>query len=213
MFCVSQHITELHRYIGEIFTFLTFLKWNTDISNNYIVVMYHYKFHWRVTKFCSFKELLRLFTAQKNLKMPWNFTLIYERNLVEVFLYLTTNLRMYVYFPVVNCDAKPSVTISNFSKKSKIKNKFRSMMLEELFFCSLCVSLSCVWLFETSWTVAHQTPLSIGFSRQEYWCGLPFPSPGDLPNPGIELVSLVSSALAGRFFTTTTGATWEACSL
>ena len=47
-------------------------------------------------------------------------------------------------------------------------------------------SLSHVRLFATPWTVAHQAPLSIGFSRQEYWSGLPFPSPGDLPNPGIE---------------------------
>ena len=47
-------------------------------------------------------------------------------------------------------------------------------------------SLSCVWLFVTPWTVASQGPLSMGFSRQEYWSGLPFPSPGDLPNPGIE---------------------------
>ena len=43
-----------------------------------------------------------------------------------------------------------------------------------------------VWLFVTPWTVAHQGPLSVGFSRQEYWSGLPFPSPGDLPDPGIE---------------------------
>ena len=47
-------------------------------------------------------------------------------------------------------------------------------------------SLSCVQLFATPWTVAHQSPLSMGFSRQEYWSGLPFPSPGDFPNPGIE---------------------------
>ena len=47
-------------------------------------------------------------------------------------------------------------------------------------------SLSCVWLFETPWTVAHQAPPSMGFSRQEYWNGLPFPFPGDLPDPGIE---------------------------
>ena len=47
-------------------------------------------------------------------------------------------------------------------------------------------SLSCVRLFVTPWTVAHQAPLSIGFSRQEYWSGLPFPSPGDLPDPEIE---------------------------
>ena len=47
-------------------------------------------------------------------------------------------------------------------------------------------SLSRVRLFATPWTVACQGPLSMGFSRQEYWSGLPFPSPGDLPNPGIE---------------------------
>ena len=47
-------------------------------------------------------------------------------------------------------------------------------------------SLSRVRLFATLWTVAHQAPLSMGFSRQEYWIGLSFPSPGDLPDPGIE---------------------------
>ena len=47
-------------------------------------------------------------------------------------------------------------------------------------------SLSRVLLFETPWTVVYQAPPSMGFSRQEYWSGLPFPSPGDLPNPGIE---------------------------
>ncbi len=46
--------------------------------------------------------------------------------------------------------------------------------------------LSRVRLFATPWTVAHQAPLSMGFSRQEYWSGLPFPTPGDLPNPGIK---------------------------
>ena len=53
------------------------------------------------------------------------------------------------------------------------------------------------------WTVARQAPLSMGFSRQEYWRGLPFPTPGDLPHPDIKSVSLASPALAGRFFTTT----------
>ena len=47
-------------------------------------------------------------------------------------------------------------------------------------------SLSRVGLFVTPWTVAYQAPLSVGFSREEYWSGLPFPSPGDLPNPGIK---------------------------
>ena len=50
-------------------------------------------------------------------------------------------------------------------------------------------SLSCVRLFVTLWTVAYQAPPSMGSSRQEYWSGLPFPSPGDLPDPGIELGS------------------------
>ena len=52
------------------------------------------------------------------------------------------------------------------------------------------------------WTSARQAPLSMEFSRQEYWSGLPFPTPGDLPHPGIEPTPLASSALAGRFFTT-----------
>ena len=60
----------------------------------------------------------------------------------------------------------------------------------------------------TSWTVAHQAPLPMEFYRQEYRSGLPFFSPGDLPDPGIELVSLASPALAGGFFTTR--GTWEA---
>ena len=64
-----------------------------------------------------------------------------------------------------------------------------------------------VLLYVTPWTIAYQAPLSMGFSRQEYWSGLPSPSPGNLPNPGIEPTSLMSPALAGRFFTTR--ATWE----
>ena len=61
--------------------------------------------------------------------------------------------------------------------------------------------ISRVRLFAALWPVAHQAPLSMGFSRQEYWSGLPFPPPGDLPHPGIEPLSLASPALAGRFFT------------
>ena len=63
--------------------------------------------------------------------------------------------------------------------------------------CGMCV-LSHVRLFAAPWTVACQAPLSREFSRQQYWSGLPFPSPGDLSHPGIEAVSL---ALAGGFFT------------
>ena len=65
-----------------------------------------------------------------------------------------------------------------------------------------------VRLFATPWTVARQAPLSMGFSRQEYWSGLPCPPPGDLPDLGIEPVPLMSPELAGGFFTAS--ATWEA---
>ena len=66
---------------------------------------------------------------------------------------------------------------------------------------------SCVRLFVILWTVACQVPLSTGCSRQEYWSGLPCPPPGDLPDPGLEPISLISPALAGGF---TARTTWEA---
>ena len=67
-----------------------------------------------------------------------------------------------------------------------LKNGY--LIIAHGFFCAcMCVQLiSCVWLFEIPWTVAHQAPLSMGFSRQEYWSGLPCPPPGDLPNAEIE---------------------------
>ena len=61
----------------------------------------------------------------------------------------------------------------------------------------VCV-LSCIWLFVST----HQAPLFVEFYKQEDWSELLFPIPGELPNPGIKLVSLASPALAGRFFTT-----------
>ena len=73
----------------------------------------------------------------------------------------------------------------------------------------VCV-LSCLVVSDiaTPWTVAYQAPLSKGFLRQECWSGLPFASPGDLPDPGIKLPSLRSTALVGKFFITSN--TWEA---
>ena len=65
-----------------------------------------------------------------------------------------------------------------------------------------------VQLFGTPWAVAGQAPLSMGFSREEHWSGLPFLPPGDLSDPGIEPTPLMSPALAGGLFTTS--ATWEA---
>ena len=71
-----------------------------------------------------------------------------------------------------------------------------------------CCYFSHVQLFATLWPVAHQAALSMGFSRQEHWSGLPCSPPADLPDLGIEPRSLMSPALAGRFFTTS--AIWEA---
>ena len=85
----------------------------------------------------------------------------------------------------------------DFAVKVTLKHKASLLLI------SLAVvvvqSLSHVRFFATLWTVARQAPLSMEFFRQEYWSGLPFPSPGDLPDPGIEQTS---PALAGRFFTT-----------
>ena len=73
----------------------------------------------------------------------------------------------------------------------------------------MCVSyFSRVQFFATPWTVVYQAPLFMGFSRQEYWGGLPFPSPGDLPDQDIKHPSTVSPALASGFFTSSV--TWEA---
>ena len=74
--------------------------------------------------------------------------------------------------------------------------------------CCVLSRFSCVRLFVNLWTTACQVPLSLGFSRQEYWSGLPCPPPGYLPNPGNEPPCLTSPALADRFFTTSS--TWEA---
>ena len=76
--------------------------------------------------------------------------------------------------------------------------------------CCSAQSLSHLQLFGTPWTVNHQAPLSMEFSRQGYWSRSPFPTPGGLPNPGVKPMSLVSPALAGRFFTTApTGKTFS----
>ena len=73
--------------------------------------------------------------------------------------------------------------------------------------CVLCYAQACPTLCDPM-DCACQAPLCMEFSRQEYWRGLPFPVPGDLPDPGIEPTSLASPALTGEFFTTST--TWEA---
>ena len=78
----------------------------------------------------------------------------------------------------------------------------RDQQREIIIYVSCAHILSCIQLFVTPWTVAYQVSLSMEFYRQEYHSGLPFPTPGYLPHPGIKPSSLASSALAGRFFPT-----------
>ena len=96
---------------------------------------------------------------------------------------------------------------------SFVLNCFLLDFISSLSLSRMCVHacmlshFSHVWLFVTSWPVAWQTPLSMGFSMQEYWSAFPGSLSGDLPHPGTEPAYLPSPALAGRFFTTST--TWE----
>ena len=92
--------------------------------------------------------------------------------------------------------------------KIPIKGHLAGLVLD----CACVLSrFSGVQPFANLQVVAHQAPLSMGFSKQEYWSGLTFPSPGDLPNQGIQPMSLISLELAGGFFTTSTN--WEARTL
>ena len=84
----------------------------------------------------------------------------------------------------------------------------RAHFMQRLCVCLHAQSLSHVLVFAAPWAIAHQVPLSMEFSGQEYWSVLPCPPPGDLPDPGIEPASFASPALAAGFFTTS--ATWEA---
>ena len=74
-------------------------------------------------------------------------------------------------------------SIGNYSQYSMTNHNGKTW---KIIWVSKCKSLSCVGFFVTPWTIAYQAPLSIGFSRQECWSGQPFPSSGDLPNPGIK---------------------------
>ena len=95
---------------------------------------------------------------------------------------------------------------TNLKKHSLAQNGPSTAFSIKLMWCVVS-HFSHVQLFMIPWAAVHQASLSMGLSRQEKWSGLPLPPPGDLPNPGIEPMSLVSPALAGGFFTT--GATWE----
>ena len=77
----------------------------------------------------------------------------------------------------------------------------RFSFVSDFIACCCLVAKPCLTLCDPVDYISHQALLSMGFPRQEYWRGLPFPAPGDIPNPGIKTVPLVSLVLAGGFFT------------
>ena len=102
------------------------------------------------------------------------------------------NLECYLPFAVVQIIQLPLVQLPSLTSS---KNT-------HMYVCACVLNpFSPIQLLATLWTVAHQAPLSMRFSRQEYWNSLPFPHPGDLPSPRNKPMSLMSPALAGKFFT------------
>ena len=108
-----------------------------------------------------------------------------------------------------SCEVLEKYNLCYFPISSLVEQNHTIFRAERYTTMHVCAQLlSCVQLLATSWTVAHQAPLSLEFSRQEFWSGVPFPPLGDLPNPGIKPTSLASPLVAVRFLTTST--TWEA---
>ena len=118
---------------------------------------------------------------------------------------------MYVLFTINNKKKhifRHSIEQNKFQMLLRTSHLKHTLVHLELRSCA-CSVISIMSNSVTVWTVAHQAPLSVGFSRQEYWIGLPCPPSGDLPDPGIRLASLKSPALAGRFFTTSATSSTE----
>ena len=138
----------------------------------------------------------------------WNFTSLYERrsnNMLQKdkkISRMTSGNYSILYATHSPSHLLPICIWSNIANNiQSFSNPFPSSSMHVKSF-QLCPTL---W---TLWTVASQAPVSMRFSRQEYWSGLPFPTTGDLPNPGIKLASFLSPALVGRFFITS--ASWQA---
>ena len=124
----------------------------------------------------------------------------------------STNILWVLLYKVCVCVCVPTcmhacVCTYMYLKKSK---RF-TMLIIQFLHMHVLSRFCCVWLFVTLWTVTHQAPLSIGFSRCEDWSRMACPPPGDLSDPGIEFTSFMSPALAGVFYATS--ATWEAHSV
>ena len=118
-----------------------------------------------------------------------------EMYLIDIFRIFHPNAEEYTFS---SADGTFSRIDHNLGHKSNLSKFKKIEMISDIFSdhntMSEVKSLSRVQLFATPWTVVYQASLSMGFSRQEYWSGLPFPSPGDLPDPGIKPRSLALQA-------------------
>ena len=130
-------------------------------------------------------------------------------------IYFTFLIELYLIYNIIlisDIQCSNSIFVDYALFKITIKYKLCSLCYTMYSCAYLCAkSLQLCRLFATLWTVAYQNPLSMGFSRQEYWSGFPCPPLRDLPSPGIKPVFLMSSALTDTFFTTST--IWKACRL
>ena len=118
--------------------------------------------------------------------------LVYSSFFILIYLFLAVlGLCCYMGFSLIaGSRGYSSMRCSSFLLQGILLLKSIGSRAPSLSSCGVCACVlscfCCVWLLETSWTVDHQAPLSMEFSRQEYWSGLPLPSPGDFPNSGIE---------------------------
>ena len=166
----------LNRKAHMLFLGSQFWSWVQTLSDTYI------KFIFTFSVFSLFLVLFlqNLWVLEKIKKWAWIQTCLHT-------------------FSIFISEAKSwqKLGVRNFQRKHCIWNSDWCVCV-----CVCVCMLSCAWLFETPWTVAHHSTLSMEFSRQTYWSRLPFSPPGDPPDPGIETESLSSPALAGEFFTT-----------
>ena len=145
----------------------------------------------------------------------WSLCILHTQLLVPTFSYTGTSApvflatqRDYSRIKVLSLYKIKHISLKTWMVFLEMILYTQNTPIPHLTICHVLSWFSRVWLFVTLWTVAHQALLSMGFSRQEYWSGLSCPSPGDLPDLGIEPASDMTRALAGEFFTTS--ATWEA---
>ena len=123
---------------------------------------------------------------------------------VHIYTHTHTHTHTHIYTPSFSVSFQFHTDKAMACKLSQnCEQSSFTMLYSRLLYCVLS-HFTCVWLFATLCTVAHQAPLSMGLSREEHWSGLPCPPPGDLPDPGIEPVSLAFPALESRFFHTNT---------